>query len=56
MAYSFHFQTRSTGGGRRALVKKIEGTVVVAAAMALTFSALPCRALDPGGLEGPPAP
>jgi len=37
-------------------VKKLEGTVAVAAAMALTFSALPCRAQDPGGLEGPPAP
>jgi membrane-associated phospholipid phosphatase len=55
MAYSFHFQTRSTGG-RRVLVVKLEGTVVVAAAMALTFSSLPCRAQDPEGLEGPPAP
>lgn len=37
-------------------MKKLKGTVVAAAAMALTFSALPCRAQDADGLEGPPAP
>jgi len=37
-------------------VKKLKGTVVVTVAMILTFSALPCRAQDADGREGPPAP
>jgi membrane-associated phospholipid phosphatase len=36
-------------------VKKLKGTVVVAATMALTFSALPCRAQDADVLAGSPA-
>ena len=56
MAYSYNVQARSTGGGRRALVRTLKGTVVAAATMALTFSTLPCRAQDPEGLQGPPAP
>jgi membrane-associated phospholipid phosphatase len=36
-------------------VKRIQATAVVTA-MALTCSALPCRAQDPDVLEGPPAP
>jgi membrane-associated phospholipid phosphatase len=38
------------------LVRKLKGTVAAAAAMALTFSTLPCRAQEPESLEGPPAP
>ena len=37
-------------------MKKLKGTVVVAAAMALTFSALPCRAQDAELLRGPARP
>ena len=37
-------------------MKKLKGTVVVTVAMILTFSALPCRAQDADGREGPPAP
>ena len=36
-------------------MKKLKRTVVVAAAVALTCSAPPCRAQEPGSLEGPPA-
>jgi membrane-associated phospholipid phosphatase len=37
-------------------VKMLKGSVVVATAMALASSALPCRAQDSDVLEGPPAP
>ena len=37
-------------------MRKLKGTVVVAAVMALACSALPCRAQDPEFLEGPPSP
>jgi membrane-associated phospholipid phosphatase len=43
-------------GWQEARVKKLKGTACVAAAMALTWSALPCRAQGSDLSEGPPAP